>query len=68
VLGLRPHRHLLPQTGGRIREISTGQAVYGIADEVPTAGPSLAGRLALLEEDTLIAMRPLVDEAISDVD
>lgn len=58
--------------GGRIAEISTGQNGAGVTasttEELPPAGPYMAGRSALRARDTLIALRELIDEAIGDID
>lgn len=66
--------------GGRIAEIHLGQAAnnalgeraHGIAaaaaNELPPAGPYLAGRSALKARDTLVALRDLIDEALRDID
>ncbi|WP_316169406.1 hypothetical protein [Bradyrhizobium sp. SZCCHNRI1058] len=58
--------------GGRIAEISTGQRGVGIsaspADDLPPAGPYMAGRSALRARDTLIALRDLIEQAIGDID
>jgi hypothetical protein len=58
--------------GGRIAEVSTGQTGSSVAaspvDDLPPAGPYMAGRSALRARDTLIALRDLIDEAIGDID
>ncbi|OSI60344.1 hypothetical protein BSZ21_38965 [Bradyrhizobium canariense] len=58
--------------GGRIAEISTGQNGASVAaasaDDLPAAGPYMAGRSALRARDTLIALRDLIEEAIGDID
>jgi hypothetical protein len=58
--------------GGRIAEISTGQTGANVAaapqDDLPAAGPYMAGRSALRARDTLVALRDLVDQAINDID
>jgi hypothetical protein len=58
--------------GGRIGEISTGQTGATLAaapaEDLPPAGPYMAGRSALRARDTLIALRGLIDEAIGDID
>jgi hypothetical protein len=58
--------------GGRIAEISTGQTGSGLtaspAEDLPPAGPYMAGRSALRARDTLIALRDLIEEAIGDID
>ncbi|MBH5398577.1 hypothetical protein HZZ13_12360 [Bradyrhizobium sp. CNPSo 4010] len=58
--------------GGRIAEISTGQTGSGVAasapNELPPAGPYMAGRSALRARDTLIALRDLIQDAINDID
>jgi hypothetical protein len=60
--------------GGRIGEISTGKRGIGIgvdaaaADQLPPAGPYMAGRSALRARDTLVALRELIDGAIKDID
>jgi hypothetical protein len=58
--------------GGRVAEISTGQTGSSVtaspADDLPPAGPYMAGRSALRARDTLIALRGLIDEAIGDID
>lgn len=58
--------------GGRIAEISTEQTGSSItaspAEELPPAGPYMAGRSALRARDTLIALRDLIEEAIGDID
>jgi hypothetical protein len=58
--------------GGRIAEISTGQTgssvTASLADDLPPAGPYMAGRSALRARDTLIALRDLIEEAIGDID
>jgi len=60
------------ENGGRIGEVSTGQRGAGVAaapaEQLPPAGPYLAGRSALRARDTLIALRELIDEAIGDID
>jgi hypothetical protein len=58
--------------GGRIAEISTGQTGSNVAaaaaDDLPPAGPYMAGRSALRARDTLIALRDLIQDAINDID
>ena len=58
--------------GGRIGEISTGQTGSSVAasptDDLPPAGPYMAGRSALRARDTLIALRDLIQDAINDID
>lgn len=58
--------------GGRIAEISTGPTGSGVAgsppEDLPPAGPYMAGRSALRARDTLIALRDLIEEAIGDID
>lgn len=58
--------------GGRIAEISTGQTGASIAaadpDDLPPAGPYMAGRSALRARDTLTALRDLIQGAIDDID
>ncbi|MFK4650078.1 hypothetical protein ABIF97_000012 [Bradyrhizobium japonicum] len=58
--------------GGRIAEISTSQTGGSIsaspAEDLPPAGPYMAGRSALRARDTLIALRDLIEEAIGDID
>jgi hypothetical protein len=58
--------------GGRIGEISTGQTGSTItasaAQDLPPAGPYMAGRSALRARDTLTALRDLIQEAIEDID
>ncbi|UQR67591.1 hypothetical protein LRP30_21065 [Bradyrhizobium sp. C-145] len=58
--------------GGRIAEISTGQTGNSItaspAEDLPPAGPYMAGRSALRARDTLIALRDLIQDAINDID
>jgi hypothetical protein len=58
--------------GGRIAEISTGQAGTSVtassADDLPPSGPYMAGRSALRARETLIALRDLIEEAIGDID
>jgi hypothetical protein len=58
--------------GGRIAEISTGQTGGGVmaspAQDLPPAGPYMAGRSALRARDTLTALRDLIQEAINDID
>ncbi|WP_369725163.1 hypothetical protein AB8Z38_11600 [Bradyrhizobium sp. LLZ17] len=58
--------------GGRIAEISTGQTGGTVtaspADDLPPAGPYMAGRSALRARDTLVALRELIDGAIGDID
>jgi hypothetical protein len=58
--------------GGRIAEISTGQTGSSLtaspAEDLPPAGPYMAGRSALRARDTLIALRDLIEEAIGDID
>lgn len=60
------------ENGGRIGEISTGQRGPGVAaapqDQLPPAGPYMAGRSALRARDTLVALRELIDETINDID
>jgi hypothetical protein len=38
------------------------------AEDLPPAGPYMAGRSALRARDTLTALRDLIDEAIGDID
>jgi hypothetical protein len=56
----------------RVAEVSKGQTGSSVAaspaDELPPAGPYMAGRSALRARDTLIALRGLIDEAIGDID
>lgn len=58
--------------GGRIAEISTGQTGSSItaspAEDLPPAGPYMAGRSALRARDTLTALRDLIQDAINDID
>jgi hypothetical protein len=58
--------------GGRIGEISTGQTGSSLtaapAEDLPPAGPYMAGRSALRARDTLTALRDLIQEAIDDID
>ncbi|MCA6097621.1 hypothetical protein [Bradyrhizobium australafricanum] len=58
--------------GGRIAEISTSQTGSSVApaatDDLPPAGPYMAGRSALRARDTLIALRDLIQDAINDID
>jgi hypothetical protein len=58
--------------GGRIGEISTGQTGGSVtaspAQDLPPAGPYMAGRSALRARDTLTALRDLIQEAINDID
>jgi hypothetical protein len=58
--------------GGRIGEISTGQRGGDVGqatrEGLPPPGPYMAGRSALRARDTLVALRDLIDEAISDID
>jgi hypothetical protein len=58
--------------GGHIGEISTGQTgasvTAAVPEDLPPAGPYLAGRSALRARDTLIALRELIDEAIGEID
>jgi hypothetical protein len=58
--------------GGRIGEINTGQTGASVTaaatEDLPPAGPYMAGRSALRARDTLIALRDLIDEAINDID
>ena len=58
--------------GGRIAEISTGQTGSSLtassAEDLPPAGPYMAGRSALRARDTLTALRDLIVEAIGDID
>jgi len=58
--------------GGRIAEISTGQTGSSLAassaEDLPPAGPYMAGRSALRARDTLIALRDLIEQAIGDID
>jgi hypothetical protein len=58
--------------GGRIGEISTGHTGANIAaaaqEDLPPAGPYMAGRSALRARDTLIALRDLIQGAIEDID
>jgi hypothetical protein len=58
--------------GGRIAEISTGQRGQTVTaaaqEELPPAGPYMAGRSALRARDTLIALRELIDDAIGEID
>jgi hypothetical protein len=58
--------------GGRIGEISTGQTGSSMtaapAEDLPPAGPYMAGRSALRARDTLSALRDLIQEAIDDID
>jgi hypothetical protein len=58
--------------GGRIAEISTLQTGASVAaasqENLPPAGPYMAGRSALRARDTLIALRELIQGAIDDID
>jgi hypothetical protein len=58
--------------GGRIAEISTGQTGPSVAaaaqEDLPPAGPYMAGRSALRARDTLTALRDLIQGAIDDID
>jgi hypothetical protein len=58
--------------GGRIAEISTQQTGASVAaaspENLPPAGPYMAGRSALRARDTLIALRELIQGAIDDID
>jgi hypothetical protein len=58
--------------GGRIGEINTDKRGQGInaapSNQLPPAGPYMAGRSALRARDTLVALRELIDEAIKDID
>lgn len=58
--------------GGRIGEISKGARGLGVAaapaEDLPPAGPYMAGRSALRARETLKALRDLIDEAIQDID
>lgn len=58
--------------GGRVAEISKGQTGPSVAaaaqDQLPPAGPYMAGRSALKARDTLMALRELIDGAIADID
>ena len=60
------------ENGGRIGEINTGKrgplVTPAAANQLPPPGPYLAGRSALRARDTLISLRELIDEAISDID
>ena len=59
-------------SGGRIAEISTGQAGSSVTasptDDLPPVGLYMSGRSALSARDTLTAMRDLIQEAINDID
>jgi hypothetical protein len=56
----------------RVNEIHSGQTGAGVAaaagDQLPPRGPYMAGRSANRARDTLVALRELIDEAISDID
>jgi hypothetical protein len=57
--------------GGRIGEISTGigsTITASAVQDLPAAGPYMAGRSALRARDTLTALRDLTQEAINDID
>lgn len=58
--------------GGRISEINTGQrdpeVQAAATEELPPAGPYMAGRSALRARNTLVALRELIDEAIKEID
>lgn len=60
--------------GGRIAEVKTGQNVDAVGvepmpeNQLPPAGPVMAGRSALRARDTLMAARELIDEALKDID
>ena len=60
--------------GGRISEINTGQSEDAIgvlaasADDLPPAGPIMAGRSAIQMRDTLRALRDLIDDALSEIE
>jgi hypothetical protein len=60
------------ENGGRIGEINTGKRGEGVSaaqpNMLPPPGPYLAGRSALRARDTLVALRELIDEAISEID
>lgn len=57
--------------GGRIADLSTGKQGAEVsaapADELPPAGPYMAGRSALRARDTLIALRDLINDAIDEI-
>jgi hypothetical protein len=72
ILGFVTRDHDLPLHLGRIAEISTGQTGSSLtaspAEDLPPAGPYMAGRSALRARDTLIALRDLIEEAIGVID
>jgi hypothetical protein len=57
--------------GGRVAEVKTGMRGHDVEaapqDALPPAGPYMAGRSALHARNTLLALRDLIDEAISDI-
>lgn len=60
--------------GGRIGEINTGHRGIGVGidpappEELPPAGPVMAGRSAVRALSTLRALRDLIDDAIVDIE
>lgn len=60
------------ENGGRIAEISTGQRGAHVAaapaNQLPPAGPYMAGRSSLKARETLKALRDLIDETIAEID
>lgn len=60
--------------GGRISEINTGQCEDAVGvrpaleNDLPPAGPIMAGRSALQMRDTLRALRDLIDDALTEIE
>jgi hypothetical protein len=58
--------------GGRIADINTEKKWHeveiALPEHLPPAGPYLAGRSALKARDTLIALRDLINYALSTID
>jgi hypothetical protein len=56
----------------RINEIKNGQTGPSVTaapqEDLPPAGPSMAGRSAMRARDTLIALRDLIQGAVDDID
>lgn len=58
--------------GGRVAEIHTGlrgrEVREAPQDDLPPTGPYMAGRSALRARETLLALRELIDDALTDID
>lgn len=57
---------------GRVNDVKQGvkgpTIIAAAQDVLPPPGPYMAGRSALRAKETLVALRELIDEAITDID